>query len=188
MKNYITIKNLIKFLSIILFAITVNSCQRDMDAEEDDIPQEEITNIILNVKDIEAGTTKSYNYIIGSESPTIILTNGKTYDVEAIFKNGYEDVTEEIKEAKDEHFLIFDFPKSDIHLTREDDEESTGKLGKVGLKTKWTVNNVSDSSTGLLILSVIHDPISASEEKSGTSWGSAKGGETDSEARYFLSH
>lgn len=109
MNNKFNFNKLVSVLAVLFLIFNVISCQRDEDVAADDLPQEELTNIVLNVKDIETGTTQSYNYIIGSASPVIALADGKSYEVTTIFKNGTEDVTQEIKDAKDEHFLIFDF-------------------------------------------------------------------------------
>ena len=76
-------KNIIKLLAVLFIAITVVSCQRDGSAAEDDLPQEDLTNIILNVKDVAAGTTQTYNYSMGAGGAQAIkLTDGKTYQVE----------------------------------------------------------------------------------------------------------
>ncbi len=116
------------------------------------------------------------------------MTDGKSYEVTTIFKNGNEDVTQEIRDAKDEHFLIFDFPKSTTNLTRLDTSSSTGALGKVGLITKWDVVKVVNQSSPLLKLTLMHEPASANEAQQGTAWGSVTGGETDAEATFGLSN
>lgn len=69
-----------------------------------------------------------------------------------------------------------------------DDESSTGKLGKVGLKTKWEVEKVVKSSSPLLQLTLIHEPATANEAQNGTAWGSVTGGETDAQATFGLSN
>jgi hypothetical protein len=80
-------KNIIKLLAVLFIAITVVSCQRDGSAAEDDLPQEDLTNIILNVKDVAAGTTQTYNYSMGAGGAQAIkLTDGKTYQVTASLK------------------------------------------------------------------------------------------------------
>lgn len=188
MKNKFNFNKLVSVLAVLFLVFNVISCQRDEDVAADDLPQEELTNIVLNVKDIATGTTQSYNYIIGSASPVIKLADGKSYEVTTIFKNGNEDVTQEIKDAKDEHFLIFDFPNSTVNLTRLDTSSSTGALGKVGLITKWDVVKVVNTSSPLLKLTLIHEPASASEAQNGTAWGSVTGGETDAEATFGLSN
>ena len=190
MNKLFNTKNIIKLLAVLFIAITVVSCQRDGSAEEDDLPQEELTNIILLVKeDVPGAIAIEYNYSIGAGGiPTIPLTNGKSYIVNTRFYNGNEDVTQEIIEAKDEHFLIFDFPKSTINLTREDGILSTGDLGQVGLITKWNVVNVVNSAEPFLKLDLIHAPQSASSSQYGTAWGSVIGGETDAEATFNLTN
>lgn len=188
MKNKFNLNKLISLLAVLFLIFNVISCQRDEDVAADDLPQEELTKITLNVKDIATGASANYSYIIGSAAPVIPLTDGKSYEVTTTFWNGSEDVTKEIKDAKDEHFLIFDFPRSTINLTRLDDESSTGKLGKVGLKTKWEIEKVVKSSSPLLQLTLIHEPATANEAQNGTAWGSVTGGETDAQATFGLSN
>lgn len=190
MNKLFNTKNIIKLLAILFITITVVSCQRDGSAEEDDLPQEELTNIILLVKeDTPTAPTIEYNYSIGAGGiPTIPLTDGKSYIVSAVFKNGNEDATQEIIDAKNEHFLIFDFPKSNIAVDRLDGGDLRNDGKRVGLKTKWTVTKAVDGTSPLLKLTLIHAPQSVNDAKSGTAWGSVVGGETDAEATYNLSN
>lgn len=182
-------KSLIKLKYIILLFITVFavSCSR-ADEDDDVLSQEDISNIILNVKDDATGITTTYNYTVNSTTnPDIKLTDGKTYTVNAVFLNGNEDETESIKEAKDEHFLLFDFQNSNIGLERIDDESSTNSDGiKIGLKTKWTVNKAKDGVNPQLVLTVIHDPVSVKVGEPGKEFGSVIGGETDAMATYSI--
>ncbi|MBV8328549.1 hypothetical protein [Chryseobacterium sp.] len=190
MKNLFNTKNIIKLLAVLFIIITaVTSCQRNGSAEEDDLPQEDLTNILLLVTDDTAGTTQTYDYSIGAGGiPTIPLKDGKTYTVQAKFKNGNEDATQEIIDAKNEHFLIFDFPKSNITVERIDGGDLRGDGKRVGLRTKWTVVKAVDGTSPLLKLTLIHSPKSVNEAKSGTAWGSVVGGETDAQATYNLSN
>ncbi|MCU7615171.1 hypothetical protein N0B16_12045 [Chryseobacterium sp. GMJ5] len=190
MNTLFNTKNIIRLLTVLLITIAVVSCQRNGSAEEDDLPQEELTNIILLVKeDVPGAVTIEYNYSIGAGGiPTITLTNGKSYIVDAKFRNGNEDATNEIIDAKDEHFLIFDFPKSTINITRLDGNDLRNDGKRVGLKTKWEVVNGVDSPSPFLKLDLIHSPQSVNEAKSGTAWGSVTGGETDAEATFYLTN
>ena len=185
MKSLLKLKYIV-FLLVTVFAI---SCSR-ADEDDDVLSQEDISNIILNVKDDATGMTQTYNYTVNSTTnPDIKLTNGKTYTVNAVFLNGNEDETESIKEAKDEHFLLFDFQNSNIGLERIDDESSTNSDGiKIGLKTKWTVNKAKNGANPQLVLTVIHDPVSVSVGPSGSEFGSVIGGETDAMATYSISN
>ncbi|MGG5208672.1 hypothetical protein ACQWU4_06960 [Chryseobacterium sp. MIQD13] len=189
MNKLFNTKNIIKLLAVLLITITVISCQRDGSAEEDDLPQEELTNIVLLVTEEGTTNTITYDYSIGAGGiPTIPLQNGKSYTVEAKFRNGNEDATNEIIEAKDEHFLIFDFPKSNINITRLDGNDLRNDGKRVGLRTKWEVIKAVDGTSPFLKLTLIHSPESVNDAKAGTAWGSVVGGETDAEATYNLSN
>jgi hypothetical protein len=189
MKNLINTKKIISLLAVLLITVTVISCQRDGSADEDDLPQEELTNITLLVKDDATGLTQTYDYSIGAGGiPTIPLTNGKTYTVEVKFKNGTDPATQEIIAAKDEHFLIFDFPKSNITVTRIDGNDLRSDGKRVGLKTKWQVNQAVTGTAPFLKLTLIHAPQSVNDSQAGTAWGSVTGGETDAEGTYNLTN
>ena len=183
-----TLKN-IKYLLIVFFSLVFISCSR-ADEDEDVLSQEDISNIILNVKDDVTGIVKTYNYTVNAATnPVIKLEDGKTYTVEAIFKNGNEDETESIKSAKDEHFLIFDFQGSQIELNRVDDDSSTRTDGnKLGLLTKWNVIKTLNAPNPKLELQLIHDAVSVSMEQSGSAFGTVEGGETDAVAVFGLSN
>lgn len=192
-------KNIFKLLAVLFIAVTVVSCQRDGSAAEDDLPQEDLTNIILKVRDISPGSTATaiaYNYSMGAGgSPSIKLEDGKTYEVIAEFRNGNDDATKEIRDAKDEHFLIFNFPNSDISLTRTDDASSTRADGKrVGLRTEWVVNKAkkNPAATSQLIFTLYHEPASVTEDSNvsgnGVVFGTQVGGETDAQANYTITN
>ena len=179
----------LKYIVFILITLVTVSCSR-ADEDDDVLSQEDISNIILNVKDDATGITQTYNYTVNSTTnPEIRLTDGKTYTVNAVFLNGNEDETESIKEAKDEHFLLFDFQNSNIGLERIDDESSTKSDGiKIGLKTKWIVNKAKNGANPQLVLTVIHDAVSVDEAQNGSEFGSVIGGETDAMSTYSLAN
>ena len=179
----------LKYIILFLTLILTFSCSR-ADEDLDVLSQEDISNIILNVTDDATGITQTYNYTVNSvTNPVIRLTDGKSYTVNAIFLNGNEDETENIKAAKDEHFLIFDFQGSQINLTRIDDASSTRTDGnRVGLMTKWNVVKAINSTSPQLVLTVNHDAVSVSEQQNGTTFGTANGGETDAMAIFGISN
>jgi hypothetical protein len=184
----ISIKNFKYIFFIFLYVISI-ICSR-AEENEDVLSQEDISNIILTVKNDATGISQAYNYTLNSATnPDIKLTNGATYTVNAVFKNGNADETESIKSAKDEHFLIYDFQGSQINLTREDDASSTRSDGaKVGLVTKWKVTKVVNSPSPKLILTLIHDATSVNEVQNGTTFGNVVGGETDAMATFGISN
>lgn len=182
------IKN-IKYTALLLLSIILMNCSR-ADEDDDVLSQEDISNIILNVKNDATEISQTYNYTLNSATnPRIKLEDGATYTVNAIFKNGDEDETESIKSAKDEHFLIFDFQGSLLNLTRHDDVSSTRSDGKrVGLITKWKVIKAKNSPSSQLTLTLIHDATSVSEAQTGTAFGSVAGGETDAKATFTITN
>ncbi|MBE4947524.1 hypothetical protein [Chryseobacterium culicis] len=193
-------KNIFKNTTLILglfFAVSLSltSCNRS-DDEADDLPQEELSDVLLRVTDVATGTPVVYDYQVNSTTnPNVKLINGHTYNVEVIFKNGNEDATQEIKDAKDEHFLVYNFPNSDITLTRTDDASSTrGDGNRVGLKTKWVVNTAvkNASAPSQLVLTLFHEPVTVSETSAasgnGVIYGTHTGGETDAQANYNISN
>ncbi|TXF75160.1 hypothetical protein [Chryseobacterium sp.] len=177
----------IPYFLLILFAVLSVSCSR-ADENEDVLSQEDISNIILKVKDDATGITATYNYTVNSVTvPEIKLTDGKTYTVETVFKNGNEDVTQEIISALDEHFFVFAFQGAQINLTRMDDIiRADGN--RVGFKTKWTVIKTVDSAAPVLEFKIIHDAASVNENQNGFAFGTVVGGETDAMAVFRLNN
>lgn len=172
-------------LIIVLFT-TLISCHR-ADEDLDVTAQEEISNIILLVKDNQTGMVQTCNYTANAtQNPNITLENGKNYTVDIVFKNGNEDTTSEIIAAKDEHFLTFQFTDANIQLTRlngANDLRSDGN--RVGIQTKWDVISLTNP-TAKLVLTLNHAAISTSELQNNNTFGSTNGGETDAEASYHL--
>jgi len=193
MKNIFKNTTLILGLLFLAVSLSLTSCNRS-DDEADDLPQEELSDVLLRVTDEATGTAVVYDYQVNSTTnPNVKLVNGHTYNVEVIFKNGDEDATQEIKDAKDEHFLVYNFPNSDITLTRTDDANSTRKDGsRVGLKTKWVVNTAvkNASASSQLVLTLFHEPVTVSEASAvsgnGVIYGTHTGGETDAQANYNI--
>lgn len=193
MKNIFKNTTLILGLLMIAFSLSLTSCNRS-DDEKDDLPQEELSDVLLKVTDAATQATVTYDYQVNSTTnPNVKLIDGHTYNVEVIFKNGDEDATDEIRTAKDEHFLVYNFPNSDIVMTRTDDASSTRADGKhVGLKTKWVVNTAvkNVAATSQLVLTLYHEPVSVSEASAvsgnGVVYGIQSGGETDAQALYNI--
>ena len=187
--NFTIFKTGLLFSLLMIFS----SCHRGAELT-DDFPQEDVSNALLIVKDNADGATTVYNYQInGSNIPNIKLKNNHEYTVQIALKNGAEDANQDIKDAKDEHFFVFDFPNSDIEVIRLDDASSTRNDGnKVGLITKWKINTAAKSGNAQLVLTLYHEPISVSENAensgNGTVYGIVSGGETDLKVNYQISN
>ncbi|TZF99881.1 hypothetical protein FW781_08100 (plasmid) [Chryseobacterium panacisoli] len=191
MKNIFKNTKLILGLLFLAVSLSLTSCNRS-DDEADDLPQEELSDVLLRVTDAAGGAPVVYDYQVNSTTnPNVKLINGHTYNVEVIFKNGDEDATQEIIDAKDAHFLVYNFPNSDITLTRTDDF-TRGDGNRVGLKTKWVVNTAvkNASASSQLVLTLFHEPVTVSEASAvsgnGVIYGTHTGGETDAQANYNI--
>ncbi|NIF04183.1 hypothetical protein F3J23_01915 [Chryseobacterium sp. Tr-659] len=191
MKNIFKNTTLILGLLFLAVSLSLTSCNRS-DDEADDLPQEELSDVLLRVTDAAGGAAVVYDYQVNSTTnPNIKLINGHTYNVEVLFKNGNDDATEEIKTAKDAHFLVYNFPNSDITLTRTDDF-TRGDGNRVGLKTKWVVNTAvkNTSAPSQLVLTLFHESVTVSEASAvsgnGVVYGTHTGGETDAQATYNI--
>lgn len=195
MKNIFRNTSLIAGLLFLSASLSLTSCNRS-DDEADDLPQEELSDVLLKVTDASTGTSVVYDYQVNSTTnPNVKLVDGHTYNVEVMFKNGDEDATQEIKAAVDEHFLVYNFPNSDITLTRTDDPGFVrGDGNHVGIKTKWVVNTAikNTSAPAQLVLTLYHEPVTVSEASSvsgnGVIYGTHTGGETDAQANYNIIH
>lgn len=193
MKNIFKNTTLIAGLLFLSASLSLTSCNRS-DDEADDLPQEELSDVLLKVTDASTGTSVVYDYQVNSTTnPNVKLADGHTYNVEVMFKNGDEDATQEIKDAVDEHFLVYNFPNSDITLTRTDDPGFVrGDGNHVGIKTKWVVNTAikNTSAPAQLVLTLYHEPVTVSEASSvsgnGVVYGTHTGGETDAQANYNI--
>lgn len=191
MKNIFKNTTLILGLLFLAVSLSLTSCNRS-DDEADDLPQEELSDVLLRVTDAAGGAPVVYDYQVNSTTnPNVKLINGHTYNVEVLFKNGDEDATQEIIDAKDAHFLVYNFPNSDITLTRTDDF-TRGDGSRVGLKTKWVVNTAvkNASAPSQLVLTLFHEAVTVSEASAvsgnGVIYGTHTGGETDAQANYNI--
>lgn len=195
MKNIFKNTTLIAGLLFLSASLSLTSCNRS-DDEADDLPQEELSDVLLKVTDASTGTSVVYDYQVNSTTnPNVKLVDGHTYNVEVMFRNGDEDATQEIKDAVDEHFLVYNFPNSDITLTRTDDPGFVrGDGNHVGIKTKWVVNTAikNTSAPAQLVLTLYHEPVTVSEASSvsgnGVIYGTHTGGESDAQANYNIIH
>lgn len=172
-------------LYILFSLIFLGSCHR-ADEEQDVLSQEEISNIILLIKDDATGLVQAYNYTANAiENPKIPLTKGKTYTVDVVFKNGNENINSEILDAKDEHFILFQVVGAQVDIQRLDgagDLRSDGN--RVGMKTHWKVNDLS--SNGKILLTLNHAAVLVSEAQNNSTFGVTEGGEVDAEAVFDL--
>ncbi len=180
-------KTISKFLIITVITIFA-ACSSD-----DDIPQvineeETITTVKLSV--IEDGTTNTQNVswiqgINGTNNlPTITLEQNKTYNVRIQFldesnPSDIEDITEEVIEEKDEHYIFYDSTVNGLTISSStNDIIDTNNIG-INIDTNWQISTTSTGGTVRAYL--IHEP----SQKTGNVRDDF-GGETDIEVDFNI--
>lgn len=182
----------IKLTPCLFFVIVVmTSCSMDDITPQQVNETEVISDVTLIFTDSE-GMQKSYTYTDPKyrtedyQDPIIRLSRNRSYDVTVKFydksnPDDIEDVTEEIEEEKDDHFVEYRFYKASVDLTRTDNTESTDENGiQIGLFTNWKTGNSAEGST---TITLIHKP---EIKKTANPDGNHIGGETDAEVIFDL--
>lgn len=181
----------IKSLLYIGLIIICSSCLNDDDIPKQVNETEVITDVDLIFKD-ENGNESTYTYTDPKyrtedyQDPVINLTIQSTYQVNVVFwdrsnPDDIEDVTEEVMDEKDDHFVEYRFYENAIDLVRTDEEESTDIDGiQIGLSTQWTT---TEAGEGAVQVTLIHKPeVKETEDP----MGDHTGGETDAEVTFDL--
>src|SRR5699024_11119738 len=158
-------KKPIYFLILTLSGLVFNACLSDDDIPKQVNETEVITDVVLDFKSDDQDT--SYVYVDRKyrakdyEAPIIRLDKDKTYDVAVHFydrsnPDDIEDVTEEVIEEKDAHFVEYEFYNSTIDLTRTDNAETTDDNDvPIGIFTTW---KTEDASEGSVRVHLVHQP------------------------------
>lgn len=181
-----TFKNILS-ISIISLSTLAASC-RNSDIPEDIHEHEEANRVTLTVTESGTGETQVLTYQTGSGADKdLILKNGKTYncDVKFLHVEGThsEDLTEEIIEEKDEHFLEYAFGGVDVTVTRSADDVVRGDQKKLGLKTQWKVTSAPVSARGQIRL--VHGAQTV-DDAANNGGGSHTGGDTDVDVSFNI--
>ncbi|QLE03011.1 hypothetical protein HX109_16065 [Galbibacter sp. BG1] len=183
-----TIKLLTYFLA---GSILLTSCSDDDDDGIEPVnPEEVITDVTLKFTDSD-GMSKTYTYtdpLYREDSyvdPQIMLDADMSYDVEVSFLNNSnpddpENVTEEVIEEKDEHFVEYAFVTANVTLTRASDDITDSNDVKIGIFTDWASGAASE---GTVQVTLIHEP--ESKDTSNPN-GSHTGGEVDVEVPFAI--
>lgn len=164
-------------LSSLLFFTLLISCTKK---EPVSINEEEVIDRVvveLTNSNTNAKTTHTWNE--GDTSLAISLVKGERYTASVYFYNAtdpsdIEDITEEVREEADEHFVFYEIASDNqlaITTASNDTKDSSGN--PIGLQTQW---EAKERGTTLVRLYLIHEPSS----KSGSSRNDF-GGETDAQ-------
>lgn len=169
-----------------LFSPLLSSCLSD-----DHIPKQVNETEVISDVSLEFTNSKdkkfTYSYTAPKyrsedyKDPIITLKSGETYQVSTHFydrsnPDEIEDVTQEVSEEKDDHFLEFKFYNTAIALIRTDQEETTDRNEiPIGLFTQWTAGS---PAKGSVRITLIHEP---TKKKVDPPIGAHSGGETDAQ-------
>jgi len=177
---------LLCFLSICLI-----SCSDDNDIPEPVNQHEVISDVSLSFTDAN-GETSTYTYTDPRyreqdyTDPVIQLDTGKVYQVSVKFLDKtdpahVENITAEVIEEKDDHFVEYGFTNVQLDLIRTDNAETTDSNGvQIGIHTQWTPVEVGQ---GQVQVTLIHQPES---KDTSNPTGDHIGGETDAQVRFDL--
>ncbi len=170
-----------KLLNVAVFAMLTTffvSCGGDDDNAPVN-PKEEITRMVVEVKNQQTNEVAEYEYgITGSQN--IFLKDNVWYDVKLHFFNQSTDVTSEILAEKDEHFIKFEYNGNNLELIRDSFDN------QIGLYTEWKATGVTTNTNPKTIkINLIHKP--KSDNPSGNSnFGTSSGGSSDFSGIYGM--
>ncbi len=183
---------LIKFFSLLLLSVVITtSCSDDDSIPEAINEQEIITDVSLTFTDSQ-GQAVTYTYTDPKYrpadyiAPQIELQQGETYQVNLAFYDKsnpaeIEDITTEVKEERDEHFITYNFATVQIDLARTDEASSTNSAGiPIGINTAWTA---TATGTGTVEVALIHAPESVDVTNP---LGTHQGGSTDVQVEFAI--
>ncbi len=165
---------------VLLVGVILTSCKNDDDAPAPVNEEETITTVKLTVT--ETGTNNTQTYIWKDETADkITLKANAAYQASVQFldesdPSDAEDITLEVVEEKDEHFVFYTTTASGVSFaSASGDTIDSDKVG-INIKTDWTIG---DAATGKITVYLIHEPTT----KTGTT-RDAFGGETDIEVSF----
>ena len=177
-------KNLFNIILALFTALLVISCRNDGDIPEDIHEHEEIEKMVLTATNKnDPSDVHVVNYIGGKADKHLHLTIGAKYTVNLDFQVKHEDhyhsVNDEIIEEKDEHFVTYNFARSNVSVLRAADDIVRTDGKKLGLKTEFTINSIDEEGT--LNIRLVHAPatVDVNYPSKDNQQGMAAGGETD---------
>ena len=164
-----------------LFASTViYSCSKS-DDEPEEVNEEEVINRVSIVLS-DGSTSQTVTWNEGSTPPAITLDVDKTYTASIYFYDAsdptdVEDITEEVIEEVDEHFVLWEIAGLSDFLITSALTDYAGSDGiPINLITEWATGG---AESGNIKVTLIHEPAN----KTGTTRSSI-GGETDIELTF----
>ena len=173
-------KYALKIFFTLLSSTVIYSCSKS-DDEPEEVNEQEVINRVSIVL-AEGSNSQTITWNEGSTPPAIILDVDKVYTASIYFYDAsdptdVEDITEEVIEEADEHFVLWEIAGlSDITITSASNDVSGSDGIGINLVTDWSTGG---AESGNIKVTLIHEPTT----KSGTNRASF-GGETDIELTF----
>jgi hypothetical protein len=167
----------------IVFALSVFFIQCKKDTPEE-INEEEVINRVTLTVTAADGSSNDYTWNQGDAIPTIPLaantiSNVSVHFYDASDASDIEDITEEVIEEADEHFVFYQISSASLSISAASNDVVDADGISINLKTEWTA---AAASSGAVRVYLIHEPTS----KTGASRGEL-GGSTDVELDFPVS-
>ncbi len=161
----------------IVFALTLLLIQCKKDTPEE-INEEEVINRVTLTVTAADGSSNDYTWNQGNAIPSITLAANTTSNVSIHFYDAsdasdIEDITEEVIEEADEHFIFYQVSSAALFISAASNDVVDGDGTSINQKTQWAA---AEASSGVVRVYLIHEPTS----KAGASRGDL-GGSTDVE-------
>ncbi len=170
----------LKIFFTLLASTVIYSCSKSDDDPEEVNEQEVINRVSIVLSDGSNSQTVTWNE--GSTPPAITLDVDKTYTASIYFYDAsdptdVEDITEEVIEEVDEHFILWEIAGLSDFLITSAPTDYAGSDGiPINLITEW---GTGGAESGNIKVTLIHEPAN----KTGTTRSSI-GGETDIELTF----
>lgn len=170
----------LKIFFTLLASTVIYSCSKSDDDPEEVNEQEVINRVSIVLSDGSTSQTVTWNE--GSTPPAITLDVDKTYTASIYFYDAsdptdVEDITEEVIEEVDEHFILWEIAGLSDFLITSAPTDYAGSDGiPINLITEW---GTGGAESGNIKVTLIHEPAN----KTGTTRSSI-GGETDIELTF----
>tara|TARA_A200000113_G_scaffold44693_1_gene36225 strand:- start:1105 stop:1671 length:567 start_codon:yes stop_codon:yes gene_type:complete len=170
----------LKIFFTLLASTVIYTCSKS-DDEPEEVNEEEVINRVSIVLS-DGSTSQTVTWDEGSTPPAITLDVDKTYTASIYFYDAsdptdVEDITEEVIEEVDEHFVLWEIAGLSDFLITSAPTDYAGSDGiPINLITEWATGG---AESGNIKVTLIHEPAN----KTGTTRSSI-GGETDIELTF----
>ena len=170
----------LKIFFTLLASTVIYSCSKSDDDPEEVNEQEVINRVSIVLAEGSNSQTVTWNE--GSTPPAITLDVDKVYTASIYFYDAsdptdVEDITEEVIEEVDEHFVLWEIAGLSDFLITSAPTDYAGSDGiPINLVTEW---GTGGADSGNIKVTLIHEPTN----KTGTT-RSSLGGETDIELTF----